>query len=107
MGNIMQFIDCAHGRYQIYAGALASSDGKSGFVATLVIKIRSDDGINEITAFRDLSLVDGMVWAEQRDALHYAVRRGQYVIDARPTMLARLARRPHQHSAVDRQEVGA
>ena len=104
MGNIMQFIDCARGRYQIYAGTLASPDGKSGFGATLVIKIRSDDGINEVTVFRDLSLVDGMVWAEERDALHYAVRRAHYVIDARPAMLARLARRPHPVEAVDLRE---
>jgi len=99
----MQFIDCTHGHCRIYAGALASPDGKAGFVATLVIKIRSEDGINEITAFRDLCLVEGMVWAEERDALHYAVRRGHYVIDAQPAMLARLPRRSHRLPAVERQ----
>jgi len=102
----MQFIDCTHGRYQIYAGALPSPNGKSGFVATLVIKIRSGDGINELNAFQDMCLVDGLVWADERDALHYAVRRGQYVIDAEPAMLARLTKRSHQIPAVDRQESG-
>jgi len=40
-----------------------------------------------MAAFPDLCL-DGTAWADERDALHYAVRWGQYLIDARATMLA-------------------
>jgi len=89
----MQFIDKPYGRYRIYAGSLADPGGKSGFVATLIIKVGSPDGVNEPEAFRDLLPVDGLVWRDERDALFYAVRRGEYIIDARPALLADVARR--------------
>ena len=55
-------------------------------VATLVTKIRSEGGINEMAAFPDLCL-DGTAWADERDALHSAVRRGHDLIDARAAVL--------------------
>ena len=89
----MQFIDKPYGRYRIYAGSLADPAGKSGFIATLVIKVSSADGVSEREVFRDLLPVDGLVWRDERDALFYAVRRAEYIIDARPALLADVAGR--------------
>jgi hypothetical protein len=93
----MQFMECVDGRYRIYAAALAAPSGRPGFVATLVIKRKSKDRVEEPEAFRDVALTDDFVWSNEGEALRCAVRLAHDIIRNEPHRLA------GQGLALDRQ----
>jgi len=83
----MLFTERVDGQFHIYTAAVPAPEGRPGFVATLVIKRKSNTGIDEAEAFRDVALTDDFIWSDEKQALQCALRMAHSIIEREPQRL--------------------
>jgi len=83
----MLFTERVDGQFHIYTAAVPAPQERPGFVATLVIKRKSDTGLDEPEAFRDVALTDDFVWSDEMQALQCALRLAHSIIEREPERL--------------------
>ena len=82
----MLFTERVDGQFRIYTAAVPA-EGRPGFVATLVIKRKSETGLDEPEAFRDVALTDDFIWSNEMQALQCALRMAHSLIEREPQRL--------------------
>lgn len=75
----MKLIERDEGEYRIFAGAMEGSQG-DGFIAAVVVSLRSGSGRPARDVFRDDALACGHRWSTLEMALAHAVIEGQEAI---------------------------
>jgi hypothetical protein len=80
----MHFEERAIGDYRIYAGAL---EAQGGYVAAVVVNRTHSPNGKPREAFRDTSMSGGHRWPSATDALSFALKQAQDIIEDHPQRL--------------------